>query len=105
MQAGVDGVAQLPAGLLAGRDGRAQVGLRLASGLDLPGWIRFDPRSGELRVDNRQLARFGQLDLMLRGLDAQGQQASIKVQLSAEGQTQQAALPGSQSLTQLLAAL
>jgi hypothetical protein len=93
-QASGDSVVRLPAGL---------VSVRLANGLALPAGIRFDARTGELRVDSRQLARMGQGELLLRGQDAQGRQTLIKVQVQA--QAPQAALPGSLSLSQQLAGL
>lgn len=97
--AGGKSSVKLPEGLLASRDGRVLVSLRLANGLALPAWIRFDPQRGEIQVDTRQLQRYGQLDLQLRGQDGQGHQATVKLHLHAgQGQAQAEPLPGSQGL-------
>lgn len=75
---------QLPEGLFSARDAKLQVSLRLANGLGLPGWIRFDSRTGQVQLDNRQLANLERLKLVLVARDAEGQEVRIPVDLAIQ---------------------
>ncbi|GFM50235.1 hypothetical protein PSCICE_15020 [Pseudomonas cichorii] len=80
---------QLPASLLAST--RISPQLRMDNGLPLPGWVRFDPRSGKLVVDNRQLAAAQRLNLVLITRDRSGQEQRTPVQIESAERTQDAA--------------
>ncbi|WP_455923426.1 beta strand repeat-containing protein [Pseudomonas putida] len=86
-------IAQLPAErssvALPARlpDGSQAVRAQLASGLPLPQWVRFDPRTGRLHVDRAALARVGTLRLNLIGHDAQGVQTRTVVEVRSNNDT------------------
>ncbi|SIT20632.1 Lactonase, 7-bladed beta-propeller [Insolitispirillum peregrinum] len=48
------------------------VTVRLANGLPLPAWVRFDRSTGQIIVDARQLSRLQQLRLQMQTRDANG---------------------------------
>ncbi|RMQ50931.1 hypothetical protein ALQ04_01860 [Pseudomonas cichorii] len=80
---------QLPQSLLSASQGSPL--LRLNNGLPLPAWIRFDPRSGKLSVDNRQLASAQRLNLLLITRDSSGKEQRTPVQIETGERPQGAA--------------
>ncbi|RMV72780.1 Ig protein, partial [Pseudomonas caricapapayae] len=64
-------------------DGSQPVGARLASGLPLPNWLRFDPRRGRLQAERTSLARLGSVRLALIGRDADGRETRTELELHA----------------------
>ncbi|MDO7925358.1 beta-propeller fold lactonase family protein [Pseudomonas sp. KFB-139] len=80
---------QLPPSLLASTQSSPQ--LRMSNGLPLPSWARFDPRSGKLIVDNRQLAAAQRLNLVLITRDRSGQEQRTPVQIETGERPQGAA--------------
>ncbi|MBI6855373.1 beta-propeller fold lactonase family protein [Pseudomonas cichorii] len=80
---------QLPPPLLASTQSSPQ--LRMDNGLPLPSWVRFDPRSGKLILDNRQLATAQRLNLVLITRDRSGQEQRTPVQIESAERTQDAA--------------
>ncbi|MFJ4142784.1 beta-propeller fold lactonase family protein [Pseudomonas sp. NPDC089734] len=79
---------QLPQSLLSSQGSPL---LRQDNGLPLPAWIRFDPRSGKLTVDNRQLATAQRLNLVLITRDSSGKEQRTPVQIETGERPQGAA--------------
>ena len=76
-------LVNLPRGLFVSRDGRLVLSLRLANGLPLPAWVRFDARQGQVQVEARHLTRLGQLQLHLLARDANGHEVRVPLRLQA----------------------
>ena len=102
---------QLPDGLFSHAGGPLEISLHQANGQPLPGWIRFDGRSGLIQVESRQLAELQRLQLRLVARDAAGHRVEIPVrlQVSEDGaatlQASPAEAPASESQATSQAAL
>ncbi|NER65276.1 hypothetical protein G3436_17140, partial [Pseudomonas sp. MAFF212427] len=78
--------------------------LRLANGLPLPAWVRFDARQGQVQVEARHLTRFGQLQLQLLARDANGHEVRVPLRLQAASDTRADSRSTSGGLSEQLSA-